>query len=278
MSKSHSLAKSLPRPVAHYGYLAKAHAEWLLYRHRYNQNVVYIAGLPKSGSTWLRNMFCSIPGFNAFQPYHVTPTDYSLREDTFRAYDHLLAVLQLHTYWSPENEAILKREGLRYAVIYRDIRDAATSWYFFVSNVRENHYLRSEVAHLSFEEGINYYIDHFLASEVRWIRDWRAHRDPAMSYEITYEKLRADTLGVFGAASRFICGPLPDAVVEHAVASNTFERVSGRAPGQENQNSFQRKGISGDWRNKFSEEHKARFKEIAGDLLIELGYEKDYNW
>jgi hypothetical protein len=278
MTQNRSSVRSLPRPVVRYGYQVKAHAEWLRYRHRYAQNIIFIAGLPKSGSTWLRNMFCSIPGYNAFQPYHVTPTDYSLREDTFRAYSHLLAVLHMHTYWSLENEAILKKEGLRYAIIYRDIRDAAVSWYFFISNVREDHYLRDAVAPLSFEEGINYYIDHYLASEVRWIRDWRTHRDPEMSVEITYEKLRADTLSVFGAASRFICGPLSDAVVETAVLSNSFERVSGRRPGEEDQNAFVRKGISGDWRNKFSEQHKARFKEIAGELLIELGYEQDYNW
>ena len=112
-----------------------------------------------------------------------------------------MAVVRLHTYWSPENEAILQQEGLRYAVIYRDIRDAATSWYFFVSNVRKNHYLREAVAPLSFEEGINYYIDNFLASEVRWIRDWQAHRDKAMSVELTYERLRANTYAVFGDAA-----------------------------------------------------------------------------
>ena len=52
---------------------------------------------------------------------------------------------------------------------------------------------------------------------------------------------------------------------------NSFEAKSGRKPGQEDQNSFVRKGISGDWRNKFTPEHKARFKEIAGDLLIRVG-------
>ena len=67
-------------------------------------------------------------------------------------------------------------------------------------------------------------------------------------------------------------------MIEQAVFKNSFEQKSGRKPGQEDQKSFARKGVSGDWRNKFTPEHKARFKEIAGDLLIELGYEKDKNW
>ncbi len=38
------------------------------------------------------------------------------------------------------------------------------------------------------------------------------------------------------------------------------------------------KGQVGAWKDYFNEEHKRIFKEIAGDLLIELGYESDYNW
>jgi len=39
-----------------------------------------------------------------------------------------------------------------------------------------------------------------------------------------------------------------------------------------------RKGKIGDWKNHFNPEHKQAFKEIAGQLLIDLGYEKDLNW
>lgn len=41
---------------------------------------------------------------------------------------------------------------------------------------------------------------------------------------------------------------------------------------------FFRKGIIGDWKNHFKDYHKDLFKEIAGDLLIKEGYEKDLNW
>ena len=39
-----------------------------------------------------------------------------------------------------------------------------------------------------------------------------------------------------------------------------------------------RSGKVGGWREVFSEDHKLRFKETAGDILIKLGYEKDQNW
>jgi len=39
-----------------------------------------------------------------------------------------------------------------------------------------------------------------------------------------------------------------------------------------------RSGKTGEWKRQFTEEHKQIFKNVAGDLLIRLGYEKDDNW
>ena len=39
-----------------------------------------------------------------------------------------------------------------------------------------------------------------------------------------------------------------------------------------------RSGKTGEWKKHFTDEHKKIFKEVAGDLLIKLGYEKDGNW
>ena len=39
-----------------------------------------------------------------------------------------------------------------------------------------------------------------------------------------------------------------------------------------------RKGQIGAWKKEFTQEQKELFKEHAGQLLIDLGYEKDYNW
>ncbi len=39
-----------------------------------------------------------------------------------------------------------------------------------------------------------------------------------------------------------------------------------------------RSGKVGEWRKYFTEAHKRAFKDVAGDLLIRLGYERDKNW
>ncbi len=39
-----------------------------------------------------------------------------------------------------------------------------------------------------------------------------------------------------------------------------------------------RSGKTGEWKKYFTEEHKKTFKEVAGDLLVQLGYEEDRHW
>jgi hypothetical protein len=39
-----------------------------------------------------------------------------------------------------------------------------------------------------------------------------------------------------------------------------------------------RSGKTGEWKKHFTEEHKMIFKDVAGDLLVRLGYEKNNDW
>ena len=39
-----------------------------------------------------------------------------------------------------------------------------------------------------------------------------------------------------------------------------------------------RSGRTDGWRQYFTDAHKKLFKDVAGDLLVRLGYEKDNDW
>ena len=39
-----------------------------------------------------------------------------------------------------------------------------------------------------------------------------------------------------------------------------------------------RSGKTGEWKKHFTDEHKRIFKDVAGDLLIRLGYEQNNDW
>jgi hypothetical protein len=60
---------------------------------------------------------------------------------------------------------------------------------------------------------------------------------------------------------------------------NDFANKSGgRKPGQEDTSSHYRKGVAGDWRNYFQEEHIDYFKNQYNPLLLKLGYEDSLDW
>ena len=79
----------------------------------------------------------------------------------------------------------------------------------------------------------------------------------------------------------FLGADTSETVVKWCVESSSFEVRAGRKPGDENYTlgfGKQRKGIAGDWKNVFTERDKDIYKNEAGDLLVELGYEKDHDW
>jgi hypothetical protein len=72
---------------------------------------------------------------------------------------------------------------------------------------------------------------------------------------------------------------IPGWVLLSFVYENRFSKLAGgRKSGEENVKSHYRKGTSGDWKNHFTESHKAYFKQHYNDLLITLGYETDDRW
>ncbi|MCZ7574930.1 MAG: sulfotransferase domain-containing protein [Ardenticatenaceae bacterium] len=93
-----------------------------------------------------------------------------------------------------------------------------------------------------------------------------------------YEDLRANTLAEFARLVGFFGLQLDEEKVQTIVEQNSFEYATKRKPGQEDTSSHKRKGIIGDWRNVFQSSRIDAFKRLAGDLLVEVGYEKDLNW
>lgn len=111
-----------------------------------------------------------------------------------------------------------------------------------------------------------------------------AHRDgPATlghNYtEVRYEDLLERPEEELERIFRFLGVEADKKVVSQSVRAESFEKRSGgRKRGEEDSTSARRKGVAGDWKNAFTERDKAIFKETAGGLLVELGYEKDNSW
>jgi len=108
-----------------------------------------------------------------------------------------------------------------------------------------------------------------------FVDSW-GHRDVV---HVKYEDLRTDTAKELARVVKGLSGKeLDEQKVTELVDKYSFEKQSGRKPGEESTSSFLRKGIVGDWKNQFSQEAKEVFEHYAGGALLKLGYEKDNSW
>ena len=124
------------------------------------------------------------------------------------------------------------------------------------------------------EKGMIYLIDNWLphCAQMQWT--WYNAGEPLIHYEdlLDDDSLMEDILYRRCAIG---CG-LPR--LRTAISTNKFERFTGRARGTEDLRAHERKGISGDWKNHFTDPIRDAFKDRYGDLQIAMGYEFDYDW
>ena len=191
-----------------------------------------------------------------------------------------------HARYSPEVERVLSELDFKHILILRDPRDIAVSHTKFVMRQRThfNHHYYANVLRTD-EERLMATITGFQVgspAEGRSVPSigesfsgYPPWRDATGTLVTRYEIL----VGEHGGGRRnaqleelqrigdFIHRPL-----EPRMAAAIANKAYGRA------GLTYRKGVIGDWVNHFTDDHRAAFKDVAGDLLIELGYEGDHDW
>lgn len=292
-----SLAKRLPPRVARG---AKRIAVYPRYFHQarasrrgfrefgrlYPQKLLFVAGLPKSGTTWLERMLSSYPGFHDVLIPNATSHelatggshDYELPSETLSRFENMLVVAKMHIHGSPHNVQVLRRAGVKYVVLYRDLRDVAVSHVFYVRQTpwHPEHPLYSK---LSVEAGLGLFARRTLAPFADWVRSWHENADSDRSLFIRYEDMLADTRAVMTQVAEHFQLDSSDETIASIVHTHSFDRLSGgRTPGQMESQSFFRKGVSGDWMTYYTPELRAAYKNEIGTFLIDFGYERDLSW
>ena len=252
----------------------------------YAHPVLFVAGLPKSGTTWMERMLASYPGYQEMMIPEAVDCevenqgshDFELPVDLFGRLENILAVLKLHVHGSRHNARVLREAEVPYLIMYRDLRDVAVSHVFYVQRTPW-HPEHPDYEGLPIEDGLRHFGNTLLPEFVDWIRSWHANRDSERSLIVRYEDLLADTVATFREVARLFELPDDPDTVESIVEAHRFENLSGgRDRGENADDSFFRKGVSGDWKNHFTPQLKTQFKEVAGQALIDFGYETDMDW
>jgi len=181
---------------------------------------------------------------------------------------------------SPENVAVLcQPERVNY-FIYRDPRDMLVSQVFFATDMYEEHGMHKFYKSLhDFGERLNVAITGIDRDGLKMV-------SVKQRYEGVFQWLEQP----HGMCIRFEDlvnnrDATLDAMLDE-VEKTGYEIPTPRrkalgilvAAIQPKKSHTFRLGKTGGWKEYFSEEHKKLFKEIAGDLLVKLGYEEDNNW
>ncbi len=108
------------------------------------------------------------------------------------------------------------------------------------------------------------------ANIVSYIESKRTEK-PTNIITVKYEELKTDAAKALGRVLEFLNADSSSDVVDSILEKNTFEK-------QAKKGGFFRKGISGDWRNHFTDRDVALFKQCTGDTLTKTNYESSPNW
>lgn len=252
----------------------------------YKYPLLFVAGLPKSGTSWMEKMLASYSGYREIMiPEAIRHElenrgshDFQLPVNLFERLQDVLAVLKLHVHGSRHNAGVLRESGVPYVIMYRDLRDVAVSHVFYVQRTPW-HPEYSDYKGLSIEEGLHHFGETLLPEFVEWIRGWHANRDSENSLVVRYEDLLTDTATSFRKVARLFDLPDDSDTIQSIVDAHRFENLSGgRSRGEDGDESFFRKGVAGDWKNHFTSDLKRLYKERAGQALVEFGYEMDLDW
>lgn len=181
---------------------------------------------------------------------------------------------------SPENVAFLCQPGRVNYFIYRDPRDMLVSQVFFATDMHEEHGMHEYYKSLpDFSERLKVAITGI-------------DRDGLKMVSV---KQRYDGVFQWLEQKHVMCLRFEDLINNRDVTLDAMldevEKTGYKIPTprervleilveaiQPKKSHTFRSGKTGGWREHFTDGHKRLFKEVAGDLLVRLGYEKSDDW
>ncbi len=249
---------------------------------RANIPTILVNGSPKSGTTWMARMLESLPGTRSAG--HTGWQDIDL--SAIRPGD----VLHGHLAYSPSLGAGLRGHGIRTVLMVRDPRDQTVSRMFHIRR-EESHPWHQRFNQMSDGEALMACIEGRddidlpdARAMIELTESWRAAKVAVCM--VRFEDLLRNPAGHMQRVFQFLEIPVSGDFLSSIVQRNRFERLSAgrnffrkaRARGEPDPESHFRKGIKGDWRNHFRPRHVARFKQLAGQTLLDWGYESGPDW
>lgn len=268
---------------------------FLFFKDKYKYKIIFLAGLPMSATTKLKNMCGRINGY--FSRSNPTPEKIWLNQDisneTFKyCPSWSYSLLKTHLNPKDENIEIIKNNNVKKVIVsYRDLRDVVVARYHrllsFPKKENEPHFLKKDLQYKNIKksDAINDCIDIVATEYTEWIFGWFdiASKNKNFVMFCKFENLISEPKKEFKKILDFYEISLDDVninkIVEDTEGKQNIHINFGEAkilPWALSSNF--RSGKIGNWKEEFDSSNIDRFKKLCGKSLIRLGYEKDMNW
>ncbi|MBI5822766.1 MAG: sulfotransferase domain-containing protein [Chloroflexi bacterium] len=283
-----NLVSRLRRTVRPAGKTAQAILRWK--RFSFNDAPpIFGNSKPKSGSHLLLQI---LNGFTQIMPYRYVDADpiRTISKNGTRNTEHeilskLSDIPRGVIGWgyvdaTKENASFLTGAGRVNYFIYRDPRDMLVSQVFFATDMHEEHGMHAYYNSLSdFDARLNVAITGIDRDGLKMV-------SVKQRYEGVFQWLEQKNV---------MCIRFEDLINNRDVTLNAMldevEKTGYKIPTprgkalsilveaiQPKKSHTFRSGKTGGWREHFTGEHKQLFKDVAGNLLVKLGYEKNNEW
>ena len=234
------------------------------------EHLLVICTHHKTGTNWLRKIFETIASKQQLNFYLGEQSSLPLDTQIFFQEHSMVSLNKLSKY-----------KGLH---IIRDPRDIIVSGCFYHAKSDEPWlhkpqkwygnmtYHQKINSYNTFEEKLFFEMDNCASWTIDKIAEWNYQQKDM--YEVKYENLVMDqNLFIFHHIFHFL-GFTENILLDCLYVAYENSLFSGKV----SPTKHIRSGKIQQWKNFFNREHKSKFKAKFGDLLIQLGYEKDNNW
>jgi hypothetical protein len=244
---------------------------------------------PKSGTHLMFQIVDGLPDTTSYGTFLASMTSsFQFRERSPNSASRFIRgivpgeIVRGHLFYDPQNAVDLAERNVVHFFAYRDPRDVVLSEAHYLRSINRWHRLAPHFRRLqSIEEAIMLSITGFdpplpgfdypnVAARFARYAPW-LDRDDCLA--IRFEDLASDNRpSMIRRMAEFYAAHRPDAIDIDACAA---AMAAGIAPHKSH--TF-RSGKKAGWRSEFTAEHCRVFNELAGDLLVRLGYETSNDW
>jgi hypothetical protein len=245
---------------------------------------IFVNSVPKAGTHLLKRCLELLPGVSdAFLHVDISQPLEQMQARLARLLPGEVA--SGHLVHRPEYVALLRELRPAHLLMLRDPRDVALSLAEYIPRL-ESHYLHAHFQGLTADERLTACIAGLAEPRPAWddvaLRDVGAASrqftpwlDEPGVWPVRFEDLVGPQGGgARDAQRRAVCELAAE--LELPLDEPQLEVVLGGIFHPESP-TFREGAVAG-WRARYSPEHVRAFKDVAGDLLVELGYESSSDW